>query len=121
MRYKSPIANMKQVPTVSAIASFVVDEQNQQNHIAHEALFQRTGNSECYNGIYYGGKKDTDRYGTEWASPRPPVNREDERVALFTNLNFKRVVGCQVFWPLKLWYFVWYVLTTKDNKSCRLR
>ena len=42
-----------------------VDEQN---HIAHEALFQRTGNSECYNGIDYGGKKDTDLYGTEWAS-----------------------------------------------------
>ena len=56
---------MKQVPRVSAIASFVVDEQNQQNHIAHEALFQRTGNSECYNGIDYGGKKDTDLYGTE--------------------------------------------------------
>ena len=55
MRYKSPIANMKQVPRVSAIASFVVDEQNQPNHIAHEALFQRTGNSECYNGIDYGG------------------------------------------------------------------
>ena len=50
-----------------------------------------------------------------------PVNREDEPVALFTNFNFKRVVGCQVFWPLKLWYFVWYVLKTKDNKSCRLR
>ena len=50
-----------------------------------------------------------------------PVNREDEPVALFTNLNFKRVVGCQVFWPLKLWYFVWYDLKTKDNKSCRLR
>ena len=65
MRYKSPIANMKQVPRVSAIASFVVDEQN---HIAHEALFQRTGNSECYNGIDYDGKKDTDLYGTEWAS-----------------------------------------------------
>ena len=68
MRYKSPIANMKQVPRVSAIASLVVDEQNQQNHIAHEALFQRTGNSECYNGIDYGGQKDTDLYGTEWAS-----------------------------------------------------
>ena len=68
MRYKSPIANMKQVPRVSAIASFVVDEPNQQNHIAHEALFQRTGNSECYNGIDYGGKKDTDLYGTEWVS-----------------------------------------------------
>ena len=70
MRYKSPIANMKQVPRVSAIASFMVGEQNQQNHIAHEALFQRTGNSECYNGIDYGGKKDTYLYsiGTEWAS-----------------------------------------------------
>ena len=64
MRYKSPIANMKQVPRVSAIASFVVDEQNQQNHIAHEAVFQ----SECFNGIDYGGKKHTDLYGTEWAS-----------------------------------------------------
>ena len=116
MRYKSPIANMKQVPRVSAIASFVVDEQNQQSHIAHEALFQRTGNSECYNGIDYGGKKDTDRMVRNGA-----VNREDEPVALFTNLNFKRVVGCQVFWPLKLWYFAWYVLKTKDNKSCRLR
>ena len=50
-----------------------------------------------------------------------PVNREDEPVALFTNLNFKRVVSCQVFWPLKLWYFVWYVLKTNDNKSCRVR
>ena len=37
-----------------------------------------------------------------------------------TNLNFKQVVGCQVFWPLKLWYFVWHVLKTKDTKSCRL-
>ena len=46
-----------------------------------------------------------------------PVNREDEPVALSTNLNFKLVVGCQVFWPLKLWYFVWYVLKTKDIKG----
>ena len=68
MIYKSPIANMKQVPRVSAIASSVVDEQNQQNHIAHEALFQRTGKSEYYNGIDYSGKKDPDLYGTEWAS-----------------------------------------------------
>ena len=37
-----------------------------------------------------------------------------------TNLNFKQVVGFQVFWPLKLWYFVWHVLKTKDTKSCRL-
>ena len=50
-----------------------------------------------------------------------PVNREDEPVGLFTNLNFKQVVGCQVFWPLKIWYFVWYVLKTKDNECCRLR
>ena len=59
------------MPRVFAIASFVVDEQNQQNHIiAHEALFQRTGNSECYNGIDYGGKKDTDLYGTESVASR---------------------------------------------------
>ena len=104
------------MPRVSAIASFVVEEQNQQNHIAHEALLQRTGNSECYNGIDYGGKR------THICMVRNgPVNREDEPVALFTNLNFKRVVSCQVFWPLKLWYFVWYVLKTNDNKSCRVR
>ena len=29
------------MPRVSAIAAFVVDVQNQQTHIAHEALFQR--------------------------------------------------------------------------------
>ena len=66
---------MKQVPRVSAIASFVVDEQNQQNHIAHEALFQRTGNSECYNGIDYGGKKDTDLYGTSILYSSPSYSR----------------------------------------------
>ena len=48
-----------------------------------------------------------------------PVDREDNHVALSTNLNFRRVVGCQVFWPLKLWYFVWHVVKTKDNtKNC---
>ena len=31
-----------------------------------------------------------------------PVDQEDEHVALSNNLNFKRVVGCQVFWPLKI-------------------
>ena len=46
------------MPRVSAIATFVVDVQNQQNHIAHEAVFQRAGNST--NGIDYDGKKDTD-------------------------------------------------------------
>ena len=53
---------MKQVPRVSAIASFVVDVQNQQNHIAQEALFQRAGNSEGCNGIDYDSKKDTYLY-----------------------------------------------------------
>ena len=38
--------------------SWQVDVQNQQNHIAHEAVFQRAGNST--NGIDYDGKKDTD-------------------------------------------------------------
>ena len=59
MRYTSPITNTKQVPKVSAIAAFVVDVQNQQTDIAHEALFQRAGNSEVCNGIDYDGKKDT--------------------------------------------------------------
>ena len=56
------------MPRVSAIAAFVVDVQNQQNDIAHEALFQRAGNSEGCNGIDYDGKKDTDLYDLEWAS-----------------------------------------------------
>ena len=47
------------MPNVSAIAAFVVDVQNQQTDIAHEALFQRAGNSEVCNGIDYDGKKDT--------------------------------------------------------------
>ena len=42
--------------------------QNQQNDIAHEALFQRAGNSEDSNGIDYDDKKDTDLYDLEWAS-----------------------------------------------------
>ena len=63
----SPIANTKQVPRVSAIAAFVVDVQNQQNHIAHQALFQRAGNSEGCSGIDNDSKKDTDLYDMEWA------------------------------------------------------
>ena len=47
------------MPRASAIAAFVVDVRNQQNHIVHEALFQRAGNSEGCNGIDYDGKKDT--------------------------------------------------------------
>ena len=38
-------------------------------------------------------------------------------VALSNNLNFKRVVGCQVFWPLKLWFLVWHVLKTMTTKT----
>ena len=87
---------MKQVPRVSAIASFVVDVQNQQNHNTHEALFLRASNSEGCNGIDYDGKRTQ-----ICMAHNGPVNREDEPVALSTNLNFKRVVGCQVFWPLK--------------------
>ena len=57
------------MPKVSAIiASFVVDVQNQQNYIAHEAIFQRAGNSEGCIGIDYDGKKDSDLYDLEWAS-----------------------------------------------------
>ena len=110
MTYKSPIANMKQVPRVSAIASFVVDEQNQQNHIA-----------DLHTRQYFKGLV-TVNVTMELITVvkriqicmvrNGPVNREDKPVALFTNLNFKRVVGCQVFWPLKLWYLVWYVLKT---------
>ena len=53
-----PLLTQSRCP-VSAIAAFVVDVQNQQTHIAHEALFQRAGNSEGCRGIDYGGKKDT--------------------------------------------------------------
>ena len=107
---------MKQVHRVSAIASFVVDEQNQQNHIATRHYFKGLVTVNVTMELITVVKR------TQICMVRNgPVNLEDEPVALFTNLNFKRVVGCQVFWPLKLWYFVWYVLKTKDNKSCRLR
>ena len=45
------------------------------------------------------------------------VDQEDEHVVLSNNLNFKRVVGCQVFWPLKLWFLVWHVLKTMTTKT----
>ena len=45
------------------------------------------------------------------------VDQEDEHVALSNNLNFKRVVGCQVFWSLKLWLLVWHVLKTMTTKT----
>ena len=46
-----------------------------------------------------------------------PIDQEDEHVALSNNLNFKWVVGCQVFWPLKLWFLVWHVLKTMTTKT----
>ena len=46
-----------------------------------------------------------------------PVDQEDEHVALSTNLNFKRVVGCQVFWSLKIWFLIWHVLKTMTRKA----
>ena len=51
-----------------------------------------------------------------------PVDQGDEHVVLSTNLNFKRVVGCQVFWPLKLWFLASGLVCFEnhDNKSCRL-
>ena len=100
------------MPRFSAIAAFVVDVQYQQTHIAHVALFQRAGNSEGCNGIYYDGKKT--QISRTWNGR---VDQEDEHVALSNNLNFKRVVGCQVFWPLKLWFLVWHVLKTMTTKT----
>ena len=38
-------------------------------------------------------------------------------VVLSTNLNFKRVVGCRVFWSLKIWFLVWHVLKTMTRKA----
>ena len=98
------------MPRVSAIATFVVDVQNQQNHIAHEAVFQRAGNST--NGIDYMVKRT--QICRTWNGP---VDQEDEHVALSTNLSFKRVVGCQVFWSLKIWFLVWHVLKTMTRKA----
>ncbi len=60
------------MPRVSAIASSVIDVQNQHNHIAHQALLQRAGNSEGCSGIDNDSKKDTDLYDMEWAI-RPTV------------------------------------------------
>ena len=36
-----------------------------------------------------------------------PFDSEDEHVSVSANINFRQIVGCQVFWPLKLGYFVW--------------
>ncbi len=95
---------------VSAIAAFVVDVQNQQNHIAQEAVFQRAGNST--NGIDYMVKRT--QICRTWNGP---VDQEDEHVALSTNLGFKRVVVGQVFLSLKIWFLVWHVLKTMTRKA----
>ena len=89
------------MPRVFAIAAVVVDVQNKKNHIAHEAMelimmVKRTQICRTWNG---------------------PVDQGDEHVALSTNLNSKRPVGGQVFWPLKLWFLVWYVLKTMTTKA----
>ena len=81
------------MPRVSAIAAFVVDVQNQQNHIAHQALFQRAGNSEGCSGI----DNDTDSKKAQICMTwNGPFDSEGEHVALSANLNFRQVVGCQV-------------------------
>ena len=76
---------------------FVVDVQNQQNHIAHEALFQRTVKvnvtMELIKVVKRGHRSVWHRMG-----------QSTEKMNLWPYLpllNFKRVVGCQVFWPLK--------------------
>ena len=97
------------------MAAFVVDVQNQQNHIAYQALFQRAGNSDGCSGIDNNSKRT--QICMTWNGP---FDSEDEHVSLSANLNFRQIVGCQVFWPLKLCYFVWHVLKIKYNKSCRL-
>ena len=81
------------MPRASAIAAFVVDVRNQQNHILHEALFQRAGNSEGCNGIDYDGKKDT--------SVGHGMGQSTKKMSMWPYL-----VGGQVFWQLKLWFLV---------------
>ena len=109
-----PISNTKQVSRVSAIAAFVVDVQNQQfkiilhmRHYFKELITMKVA-MELIMAV-----KSTQICRT-WNGP---VDQEDEHEALSTNLNFKRVVGCQVSWPLKLWFLVWHVLKTMTTKA----
>ena len=100
------------MPRVSAIAAFVVDVQNQQTHIAHEALFKELVTVKIAMELIMMVKRT--QLCRTWNGR---VDQEDEHVALSNNLNFKRVVGCQVFWPLKLWFLVWHVLKTMTTKT----
>ena len=100
------------MPRVSAIAAFVGDVQNQQTHIAYEALFQRVVTVKVAMEFIMMVKRT--QICRTWNGR---VDQEDEHVALSNNLNFKRVVGCQVFWPLKLWLLVWHVLKTMTTKT----
>ena len=50
-----PLPPRNRCPESAIIASFVVNVQNQQNYISHEAILQRAGNSEGCNGIDYDG------------------------------------------------------------------
>ncbi len=100
------------MPRVSAIAAFVVDVQNQQTDIAHEALFQRVVTVKVAMELIMMVKRT--QLCRTWNGR---VNQEYEHVVLSKNLNFKRVVGCQVFWPPKLWFLVWHVLKTMKTKT----
>ena len=88
--------------------------QNQQTHIAHEALFQRVVTGKVAMEFIMMVKRT--QICRTWNGR---VDQEDEHVDLSNNLNFKRVVGCQVFWPLKLWFLV-ACFENHDNKNCRL-
>ena len=74
------------MPRVSAIAAFVVDVQNQQTHIAHEALFQRVVTVKVAMEFIMMVKRT--QICRTWNGR---VDQEDEHVALSNNLNFKRV------------------------------
>ena len=100
------------MPRVSAIAAFMVDVQNQQTHIAHEALFQRVVTVKVAMEFIMMVKRT--QICRTWNGR---VDQEDEHVALSNNLNFKQVVGCQVFWPLKLWLLVWHILKNMATKT----
>ncbi len=103
------------MPRVSAIAAFVVDVQNQQTHIyilhTRHCFKELVTVKVAMEVIMMVKRRQLCR---TWNGR---VNQEDEHVVLSNNLNFKRVVGCQVFWPLKLWLLVWHVLKTMTTKT----
>ena len=77
--------------------------QNQQNHIAHEALFQRANNSEGCNGIDYDGKKDTYLY-MAWNGS---VDREHDPVAW-------KQTGCNKIIFLSIIIFSYQIIYQKN-------